>query len=849
MSNQDNSTADNHALARDELRKRCLSFVRRWQPLAQNGWDHRAARKLGEELDQIAETSDRLGLEQVNSSALELEAYLCSFIDDVLSPKPTDLERLAAMVNRLGAVLTDLSATATAQVHTLSRARTTAHPEGQQDAGMASNSYGVDVDRAATSANELQRHDTTAIPKIRANEVCLVGHAPAAIPGLASGLGERGYQIREFRDEEGLLGFVTHTVPGVILIDAARLRLMRRLTNLYAKLQLTSRNMPRAIAVSDNGDLAHRLLAMRSGVSAFFSLPVDSLHVVKRIDEFLGRGEQPGWRIMLVDRDREHAIACAHHLVERGMTARVSDCGRAALSILGDFRPDLILIDADLPDLRGIELIQLIRQQSEYAAVPIILAANDTDIGQRFDAIAAGGDDYLLKPVKTRHLLGAVQAHVQRAHWLREIVGSPGARDARTGLYSRTALIEKLETALGDRSAAVLYFALDHAVMLHEQIGLSGVAALDAHIGNLLRAELEELDLSAQYQDFHYFTLLHRRSRAEITAAAERVRVALSSQPWRYNNRSHQLTASIGMAMLGDSNASVDSVVTNAQAAGLAAAHMGGDRILWFEAQEAALLPADRTLAIRAILSRPLNAEQTRFEFGPIARLAGKLIAQFQLGMKIVSVQHQGSTISYAELAPIAQECGHIQAIDRLVMSHALDVRQQQLNQGRQLRLFVPQSIETALDQAFPAWLDHELKQRHLSGTGLTIQLGCSALIDAGDYGIERIKAMHRLGLRFCLLDYGRDWAAVHALKDLGVDFVQLAPNLASGLNTAKALHDTVLALVRKAHEAGTGVIAPEVDSLQRAHLLLRLGVDYGIGPAFAKSRAQPAYDFNKPLW
>jgi EAL domain-containing protein (putative c-di-GMP-specific phosphodiesterase class I) len=58
-----------------------------------------------------------------------------------------------------------------------------------------------------------------------------------------------------------------------------------------------------------------------------------------------------------------------------------------------------------------------------------------------------------------------------------------------------------------------------------------------------------------------------------------------------------------------------------------------------------------------------------------------------------------------------------------------------------------------------------------------------------------------------------------------------------------------MLALVRKAHASGAAVIAPEVDSLQRAHLLLRLGVDYGIGPAFARPQPQPDFDFNRPLW
>ncbi len=865
MSGQDTTTLDGAQHAQEELRERCLSLVRRWQPLAQSGWDHSAARKLGEEIDQIATTSDRLGLNDVNDSALELEAYLCSFVDDRLIPNARDLARLADMVNRLGAVLTNLSATATAQVHALPGLRPAADAEtdvsGTPVVAAGENAaetiepdavVGLDTQTTtdqATVAASAAPHASNARPTNLPRAVCLTGLAAEASPGLVSGLRERGYDPREFADAESLLDFLTHAIPGALLLDARKLRIMSRVAVLYSQLGIGDERLPAVIAISPDGDLGHRLLAMRCGASALFSVPFDSLRVIGKLDELLGQDEQPEWRVLLVGPDRAQNADAARCLVERGMTARLAANGQTALAALPDFRPDVIVIDCELPDLRGIELIQLIRQQPEYAAVPIILAADSADLSQRFDAIAAGGDDFLLKPVKPRHLIGAVQAHVKRSHWLREAIGTPGGRDSRTNLFSRTTLIEKLETALGDRSAALLYVALDHAPMLREQVGLAGLAALDAHIGNLLRSQLDEMDLSAHYQDFHYFTLLHRRSRSEVTAAAERIRAALNEQPWQFNGRNYALSASLGMALLGGEHTNVDALVTNAQAAQLAAAHMGGNRVLWFEAKEAALLPTDPSLAVRAILSRPLAPEQTQFEFQPIARLVGKLSGQYELGLKVTSAQHPGAAVAYTELAPVAAESNQIGALDRWLLQHALEVREEQLRLGRQLRLFVPQAVSSTLEPEFAWWLERELKARRLSGTGLTIELACSDLIDTVGRGGELIKAMHRHGIRFCLMDYGRDWAAVHALKNLNVDFVRLAPELVAELGNAKSISDTMLALVRKAHGSGAAVIAPAVDSLQRAHLLLRLGVDYGLGAAFARPRLLPDFDFNRPLW
>ena len=906
MAGQGSSRTDD--ASREELRLRCISLVRRWQPLSQGGWDRNAARQLAEEVDHAADTSERLGLDKLNGDALDLAAYLSSFIDDALVPSPRDLSRLAEMVNALGNDLTELSATETATVRVLPTARvsgelpvivvpepkpvvqempaavpvvvapaeqvpvavhtpapiTAERPvfEGRQVPAapkpiviepVAEPPPPVEAQTPAVEAVETTSRATVPrsdeAPRRLPRSVVQFGIDDQLAPGLASALSERGYDARKLESPEALLDYLTHVVPGAMMFDARKLRILGRVRALMDERGVPAEELPSLLVISPDGDLGHRLLAMRAGAVAFFNAPLDSLRVLAKLDELLAHTSAPAWRVLLADSDREHAVDAARSLAERGMTARIVANGQAALAALAEFRPDVIVIDQDLADVRGIELTQMIRHQPEQAAVPIILAAGAGDVNLRFDAIAAGGDEFLVKPVKIRHLLAAVTSRLRRAHWLREVIGNPDGRDSRTGLYSRALLIDRLSSALGDRSAALITIAIDRAGELRERIGLAGLAAVDAHVGSVLRVQLDELDMPAQYQDFHYFVLLHRRSRSDITATAERIRFALAGQQWQHNGISHALTASMGMALLGGEHASVDAVVTNAEAARVAAAHLGGNRVLSFETKEAALLPPDPLLAIRAVLSRPLTPEQTQFEFQPVVPLAGKLSGQFELSFKVRSTQHPGVAVAYSELAPVAAECGQLIQLDRWLLEHALKVREEQLKRGRQLRLFVPQSVDSLLDPDLAFWLTRELKDRHLSGTGLTLELPCSQVIDSGPRAAERLKYLHANGIRVCLTDFGRDWAAVHALRSLTVDFVRLSPALVEDLGSAKSISDTLLALVRKAHAVGTAVIGPGVDSTNRAHLLLRLGVDYGVGPAFSKPQTLPEFDFARPLW
>jgi len=820
-------------VAREALRERCLGLVRRWQPLARSGWDHAAAQHLGEELEQIAITSESMDLHVVNGSALELAAYLCSFIDDRLVPNEHDLDRLAGMVNALGSALSELSGSATADVHAL-------HPESAATHEVALADWPAGqppVTRATASTLRLPR--TT----------CLLGESTRGSPGLVAALQERGYVVHEFGEIDDLLEFLGNAIPGALLLDARMLRYLGRIRARIAAATGEIEAQPPLLVFSRAGDLGDRLLAMRAGAAALFCVPFDSLRVIARIDELLMHTLQTPWRVLLAEVDRDEAAERARTLAERGMTVRLACNGQSALTALADFHPDVLIVDQELSDVRGLELIQLVRQQAEFAALPIMLMSASGDVGQRFDAIAAGCDDVLLKPVKTRHLTHALVSRLTRSRWLRELIGESGGRDPRTGLYSRGVLIEKLGAIAGDHSAALLCIAIDHSHELRGNVGISGLLALDAHVGQLLRAQLDVTDLAAHYQDFHYFVLVHRASRGDITLVAENVRSAFEQNPWNFNGQQHMLSTSIGVASLGGAHIDVDAMVTNAEAAQIAAQHMGGNRILWYEAKDAALLPSDPQLAIRAVLGRPLRPEQAAFDFMPIVALGGKLSGQFDLRFRVRSVQNPANTLAYEDLAPAAANTEKLAQVDRWLLQHTLEVREQQLRLGRQLRLFVPQSVESLLAGDLTWWLGRELKDRHLSGTGLTLSIPCSPLIDTGERGRARITELRALGIRICLNDFGRDWAAVHALKQLQADFVRLDASLVLELGSVRSVADTVMALVRKAHASGAAVIAPEADNTNRAHLLLRLGVDYAVGPAFSQPLAQPEFDFTRPLW
>lgn len=114
-----------------------------------------------------------------------------------------------------------------------------------------------------------------------------------------------------------------------------------------------------------------------------------------------------------------------------GMTALVARSGKSALSLLGHVTPDLILMDAAMPQMDGFETCAAIKQDQAFAHVPLIFMTGFSDTEHVVKGFAAGGVDYITKPVNPEELTARIRAHLansrmtQSARMALDISGTP----------------------------------------------------------------------------------------------------------------------------------------------------------------------------------------------------------------------------------------------------------------------------------------------------------------------------------------------------------------------------------------------------------------------------------------
>ncbi|WP_262360925.1 response regulator transcription factor [Gorillibacterium timonense] len=118
----------------------------------------------------------------------------------------------------------------------------------------------------------------------------------------------------------------------------------------------------------------------------------------------------PKERILLVDDEPDMIAFIRDALTDDGYEVMTADNGEAVFALL-EKKPDLILLDVMMPGLNGLDVCRAIRDR---ALCPILfLSARHTEI-DRIQGLAAGGDDYLVKPFSLRELKARIMAHLRR---------------------------------------------------------------------------------------------------------------------------------------------------------------------------------------------------------------------------------------------------------------------------------------------------------------------------------------------------------------------------------------------------------------------------------------------------
>ncbi|MCH1569274.1 MAG: phosphate regulon transcriptional regulator PhoB [Alphaproteobacteria bacterium] len=119
--------------------------------------------------------------------------------------------------------------------------------------------------------------------------------------------------------------------------------------------------------------------------------------------------------ILLVDDEPAQLELLRYNLEKAGFTTLQAGNGRAAIDLVEDADPDLVILDWMMPEASGIDVCRELRARAATRLLPIIMLSARGEDGDRALGLDTGADDYITKPFSPRELVARVKAILRRA--------------------------------------------------------------------------------------------------------------------------------------------------------------------------------------------------------------------------------------------------------------------------------------------------------------------------------------------------------------------------------------------------------------------------------------------------
>ncbi len=300
-------------------------------------------------------------------------------------------------------------------------------------------------------------------------------------------------------------------------------------------------------------DTPTRLAAVRAGGQEFFTGALDASGLIERIEILTNVVQYEPYKVLIVDDSRAQATHTERVLNSAGIVTRTLIEPIQAMAELADFQPDLIILDMYMPDCSGTELAKVIRHNDRYVSVPIIYLSAEDDLDKQLDAMSEGGDDFLTKPIKPRHLIATVRNRAARARNLKARM----VRDSLTGLFNHTHTLQLLEDARfrARRDGQPLAFAMidiDHFKKVNDTYGHPMGDRVIKSLALFLKQRLRKTDHIGRYGGEEFAVVLPDTDAVTAAKVLDEIRRRFAEIHYPAQPQDLSCTFSCGIAELRD---------------------------------------------------------------------------------------------------------------------------------------------------------------------------------------------------------------------------------------------------------------------------------------------------------
>ncbi|HEB26813.1 MAG TPA: EAL domain-containing protein [Porticoccus sp.] len=581
-------------------------------------------------------------------------------------------------------------------------------------------------------------------------------------------------------------------------------------------------------------------------VEAYTKLGRDLEEYILAADDSI-QGREKGHYLLIVDDDRSMRLALKNVFKSEDYVIEEASNGMHAISICQRRMPDLVLMDAMMPEVDGFMACERIRELPNGADTPVLMITALDNEESIVKAFAAGATDFIPKPIHFAVLKQRVSRLIQ-ANKVEKHVKQLAYHDQLTGLPNRTNLMQQLRVMvnraqLEGKKIAILFLDLDRFKLINDTLGHDAGDLLLKAVSDRIRRCVRNQDFIARLGGDEFTVVLEGVTDQEIVSKiAAKICDALS-QPFVFLQQEMFVTTSIGVSMFPDDGADIGTLIKHADSAMFRAKEQRNGYCFYVQGMEDEIA---RRMELDRELRSAIGANELVLYYQPQIDLAtGEVIGAEAL----IRWNHPRHGLVMPDtFIPLAEESGLINQVSDWVLEDACRQLQAWSNSGNELfKVAVNMSTKDIQAEGFNDKLRKMLEQYDVNPNRLELEITESTLMENPEEIEGELNAMREMGLTLAIDDFGSGFSSLNYLKRLPVDVLKIDRMFIRDLEEDESDRAIVTGIIALATSMGLGTVAEGVETEYQYRLLQELGCDTCQGYYFSKPI--PVADFEEKFF
>jgi diguanylate cyclase (GGDEF)-like protein len=547
--------------------------------------------------------------------------------------------------------------------------------------------------------------------------------------------------------------------------------------------------------------------------------------------------------ILIVDDDAEMRRTLSSTLRTKGYQPFAAKTGVKGLSLIGQNEFNVAIIDLQLPDISGLEVLDRVKTVSPFTEI-VILTGHAT-LASAVKATNNGVFSYLQKPCQIEQLLLHIRRAIERQR-SEKMIRHIAYYDPLTELPNRMLFNERLQQAISeahrhDQSIAIMLLDLDRFQVINDTYEHETGDRLIQVVAQRLKSIVRECDTVARLGGDEFLLIFpFLKSAQEATDLARRI-TKLFNESFVLESCEIYITASIGISIYPTDGVDPPTLIKNADGSMYFAKGQGGNTFQFYS--PALDFKRLTQLTLGNSLRKALAQNDLLLHYQPQIDLSsGKIFGAEAL----VRWQHrEWGLIPPEEFVALAEDIGLIIPIGKVIMQQAFSQMKMWRDDGLKLdQIAVNLSVMQFKGKNLIATISKLLKACGVDPALLELEITESIIMQNPEETIATIRKLRSLGISFAIDDFGTGYSSLKYLKYLPAGRLKIAKCFIDGILTDSNDRTIVKTIINLAHNLGMRVIAEGVETVEQLEFLRCHGCDEVQG--FLFSRPLPADELKR---